>query len=280
MSIIADGKLIAEKNILELKTKIKKSNFKTSPIFVIIQIGRNSESNLYIKNKKTLAENLGFILEHYKFDSDIKTKNIIKKIKELNENNDICGIMVQLPLPKKLNTNKILNSISVNKDIDGLNKKNQNSILNGKSKFISPTALSVESVLDFYNINIKNRDVIVVGKGRVAGKPISLLMKKRGGNVKVITKRNSYKLEKNLQYSDIVISAVGKENLIKKRMVSKDAVLIDVGTKIKNGKLVGDLDFNSLKDNVFLITPTPGGIGVITVSFLMSNVLKAYKLNS
>lgn len=280
MTIIADGKLIAEKNILELKNKMKEGKFNKIPIFAIIQVGKNKESNLYIKNKRVLAENLNFTLEHYKFDSDISTKKIIRKIKVLNNDEKICGIMVQLPLPKELNTNKILNSVSINKDIDGLNKKNQKLILKGKAKFISPTALSVERVLDFYKININHKDIVVIGKGRVAGKPISLLMEKRGANVKVFTKKNSHKLQKYLHFADIVISAVGKENLIKKGMVSKNAILIDVGTKVINEKVVGDLDFNSLKDNVFLITPTPGGIGVITVSFLMSNVLKAHQLNS
>lgn len=279
MDNVVNGKKIAEEVIFSLKTNIKKLK-NPKIIFAIIQVGKNGESNIYIKRKKERADYLGIDIKHYKFDSDVTQNEIIKLIKKLNYSKDVCGIMVQLPLPKHLNRNKILNSISIKKDIDGLNQKNQKNIEKGKALFISPTALAVSKILSYYKISISDKKVVVIGNGKVAGRPISKALKYYGANVKVLTKRHSKNLAKYTLNADIIISAVGKEKLITKDMVLKKSILIDVGTTINfQNKLVGDLDFDKLVKDAYLISPTPGGVGVLTVCFLMKNVLKSYKNN-
>lgn len=278
----------------EIKKKLieKVKRLKKKPVLAILQVGDREDSNLYIKNKIKFGEDIGVAVELRKF-KDLKIENfknlqkpeeeILKTIKNFNEDKNIDGIIVQLPLPGSLDTKKILSQIKKEKDADGLTSPLTPLLEKERGKdgtlLVTPaTARAVMDILDFYKITVENKKVAVIGQSLLAGKPISETLEKRGARVFRcdINTENIPEIAKNC---DVLVVAVGKAGLVMEEFVNKDQVVIDVGiNKIaieggKKGKFVGDVDFEKVEPLVSAITPTPGGVGPVTVACLFENLL-------
>ena len=281
---ILDGKkvsnFIAEKIRLEFKKLGEKHVCGGRPKLVIIQIGNNERSDVYVKQKKVFGEKLGFEVELIQFDNKISEKDIISKIESLNLDSIVNGIIVQLPLPKNINILNVIETISPEKDVDGLNSKNLQFLFeNGQSEnngFIPATTKGIISLLDFYKIPLKGKKVVVVGRSFLFGKPTALVLLNKNATVTICHSKTK-NLKKEIKNADIAIIAIGKPNFVKKSFVKKGQVIIDVGiTKVGNN-IFGDVDFKSVSRIVSAITPVPGGVGPTTVVSLFENVLTAYK---
>jgi len=266
MAKILYGAPVREKIKEILVERIKK--LKRSPVLVIVQVGDREDSNVYIRNKIKFGEEIGakVILKNFKIErlNDYKKieEDLIKEIEKLNKDENIDGIIVQLPLPENLDTEKIINTVLVEKDTDGLVSE----------KIVSATARGVMTLLEFYEIELKNKKVAVIGQGILAGIPIAIEMEKKGAEVFRcdINTKNIPEIAKDC---DILISAVGKPGLITKEFINERQVVVDVGTSKMGDKLVGDINFEEVEPLVYAITPVPGGIGPLTVCSLFQNLL-------
>lgn len=258
------GKKTAEKILDGLKKRVKKEKIKAKLAVVII--GNDPASEVYVKNKEHKCKEVGINFELIRFKKDVSEKKLIEKINELNKNKEVTGILVQLPLPRGINTNKVLNKVERKKDVDGL--------VDGNEFFSCCTPKGILRLLDEYNIDLKNKKIVLVGKGRLVGKPLSEMLADRKLKVRVCDKETK-NLRENTQEADILISATGVPYLIKGDYVKKGVVIVDVGiAKIKN-KIVGDVDFESVKDKASYITPVPKGVGPMTIAMLIENIIEA-----
>ena len=275
---ILDGKKVS--NFIAGKIKLELKKLGEKPKLVIIQIGNNERSDVYVKQKKIFGEKLGFEVELIQFDNKISEKDIISKIESLNLDSIVNGIIVQLPLPKNINILNVIETISPEKDVDGLNSKNLQFLFeNGQSEnngFIPATTKGIISLLDFYKIPLEGKKVVVVGRSFLFGKPTALVLLNKNATVTICHSKTK-NLKKEIKNADIAIIAIGKPNFVKKSFVKKGQVIIDVGiTKVGNN-IFGDVDFKSVSRIVSAITPVPGGVGPTTVVSLFENVLTAYK---
>ena len=236
--IILDGKKLSEKILKKLKAEIKRKRLKLK--LSIVLVGEDSDSKIFIRQKKKACEKVGIDFELFKFSSKIKNSELKKEIKKIIQNPNIKNIVVQLPLPKGLNTEEILNLIPKEKD----------------AEIVSPVVCAVDRILKEYKISLKNKNIVLIGKGRLVGRPLSAWLRKQKMKFSNIDK---------IKNADIVISGVGKPNLIKGKMVKKGAVVIDIGK---------DVDFKSVSKKASYITPVPGGVGPMTVACLLENLVK------
>lgn len=265
--MILNGRIIKEKILNELKDKVVNNNLNIG--LAIIQIGNDSASNIYVNEKKKMCDYIGYKFYHYKYDSDVLEEDIIGKINELNNIDNIHGILVQLPIPKSLNKDNIINSINSIKDIDGL--KNN-------SYFIPCTPLGILNLIDYYKIDVVNKNIVVIGKSDIVGKPIAKLLIERKGNV-IICDSKTNNLSDYTKNADMIIIAIGKAKFLTKDMIKDNCIIIDVGINRVDNKLYGDVDYDDVLDKVSMITPVPGGIGPMTISALALNLYKVYELN-
>jgi len=275
---ILDGKKVS--NFIAEKIKLELKKLDEKPKLAIIQIGNNERSDVYVRQKKNFGEKLGFEVELIQFDNKISEKSIISKIESLNLDTFVNGIIVQLPLPKNINILNVIEAISPEKDVDGLNSKNLQFLFeNGQSEnngFIPATTKGIISLLDFYKIPLEGRKVVVVGRSLLFGKPTALVLLNKNATVTICHSKTK-NLKKEIKNADIAVIAIGKPNFIKKSFVKKGQVIIDVGiTKVGNN-IFGDVDFKSVSHIVSAITPVPGGVGPTTVVSLFENVITAYK---
>lgn len=271
---ILDGKALADKIKKEVKQKVKALNSK--PGLAAILVGNNPASELYINMKKKSCEECNFNSKLFKFKETALDTEIIETILNLNKDENIHGIMVQLPLPKKLDKTIILQAIDPLKDVDGLNSVSLGDIVINTEKLVPATPKGVITLLDHYNIKLKGKHVVIVGHSTVVGKPLALLMLNRNATT-TICHEFTKDLKEHTSKADILISATGVPNLIKAGMVKKNAVVIDVGINKVNGKVKGDVDFENVKKIASCITPVPGGIGPMTIASLLENTLIAMK---
>lgn len=274
---LLDGKKIKCERIEELKKEI--DSLKRKPGIAVIQIGDDEASNVYVRNKEKTALNLGCNFIHIKFDSDVEEKVVLAKIDELNKDKNTDGIIVQMPIPKHLNTSLIQNRVLPNKDIDGLTDINAGLLFHSKDSLVPCTPKGILEMLNYYNINVKGKHVVIVGRSELVGRPLSSLMLNNNATVTIC---HSYtnNLKDITITADILICAVGKAKMITADMVKDNAVVIDVGMNRIDNVLCGDVDFENVKEKVSYITPVPGGVGQMTVLSLYENLLKAYKLNN
>jgi len=275
MATIIDGRKLANESKTELKERVEKLKAKgIIPNLVIILIGEDPASKIYVREKRKLADEIGIKTELHKFPVMIKENELIEFIRKLNKDNKIHGILVQLPLPEHINQINILNEVSPEKDVDGLSRKNMGDLLLGKEFLVPATPKGIIRMLEYYNIEIAGKNVVVVGKGRIAGMPTSIMMMNRDATVTVchIMTKN---LKEKTKLADILVVAVGKANLITKDMVKEGAVVIDVGINRVEGKVRGDVDFENVKDVASYITPVPGGVGPMTVAMVLENTIIA-----
>ncbi len=274
---VLDGKALAKK----IRTSIKKEvdNLKKEgiiPGLAFILVGDNPASQVYVNMKTKACEEVGIYSINHRMPSEISEKELIDVIKMLNENPMVDGILVQLPLPGHLNEEKIIESIDYKKDVDGFHPYNMGRLARGYPLFVSCTPFGIMKLLNEYSIEVKGKDVVVVGAGNITGKPMALMLTNSGATVQIchIYTQN---LKEKTKRADIVISAVGKPNLIKEDMVKEGAVVIDVGISRVEGKVVGDVDFEGVSKKASYITPVPGGVGPMTIAMLLYNTLQSVR---
>ena len=274
MNKIIDGKMISNQLKNELKLEIDKLDRK--PCVVDIQIGENDASNIYIRNKKREAENIGMKFIHIKFDENIDEETIINKIYELNKDDSVNGILIQLPIPDKFNQKKLINCIDPIKDVDGLTTENIGRLFLNEEGLISCTPNGVLKLLKINNVDISGKHVVIVGRSNLVGKPLIELFLREDATVSVCHSK-TINLKKYTSDADILVVACGVPKIIKKDMVKEGAIVIDVGINKIDGKISGDVDFDQVYDKVSLITKVPGGVGPMTVTMLLYNTFYSYK---
>lgn len=274
MANILNGKELANEIQNGIKQEVKACMIR--PSLAVIQIGENQASDIYVRNKEKVCNEVGIYFRHFKFDEGTPELTIINKIKELNNDEYVNGIIVQLPIPERYNEKRIVNSIINSKDVDGLTDINTGRLVNGKKTLVPCTPLGIITLLKKYEIELEGKDVVIVGRSKLVGKPLLNLLLNEDATVTVCHKKTKDLKEKTKQ-ADILIVAAGCPNLITEDMVKKDAVVIDVGINRVDGKIVGDVDFDSVSKKASYITPVPGGVGPLTIAMLLSNVITCYK---
>ena len=278
--MILDGKALSNKILDEISNEhdfMLKKNGRRAGLVVVI-VGDDKASRVYVKNKRMTCEKVGFFTETIDFSSNISEEELLKEIERLNSDERFDGILVQLPLPKHIDELKVLNAINPDKDVDGFHFNNIGKMVVGDDTgFLSCTPYGIMQLFDEYNINVEGKDVVIIGRSNIVGKPMALLLIQKRATVQVCNTRTKDMREK-LKNADIVISAAGVPNLIGKEDIKKGAVVIDVGINRVEGKICGDVNFEEVKDIASYITPVPGGVGPMTIASLMKNTLKSYRM--
>lgn len=273
--MILKGKDVAKK----IQGSIEEITGKENIALAILAIGENKSADAYIKGVLRTSERLGVEVQLIRLPENVSTKEVIKKIEEINIDEKVRGLMIQMPLPKTLDQEKVINAIDYKKDIDSMTDKNLGMVLKGKTDGLMPcTPMAVLETLDYYNIDVTGLDVTVIGRSNIVGKPVAALLTNRGATVTICHSRTKTLEEKTIS-ADLIIVAVGKKDFLTKEMVRPDSIVIDVGINVENGKLYGDADYDALKDYVKAITPVPGGVGSITNTLLIYNTVKAFLLS-
>lgn len=270
---IIDGTKISEEFRKNLEKEIQ--NFPTAPELVDIQIGNDEASNIYINNKGKAASKIGIKFHHIKFDENTDKQIIIDKIIELNNDKKINGILLQLPLPENYDPKELINYIDPNKDVDGLTTLSYGNMFLGNDGLVSCTPSGVIYLLEQVT-DLAFKNVVIVGRSNLVGKPLVELLLRKDATV-TICHSKTINLKEYTRKADILIVAVGHKNLITEDMVKDNAIVIDVGISRVDGKIYGDVDFNNVIDKVCYITPVPGGVGPMTITMLLNNVVKSYK---
>ena len=273
MDNVIDGKKISEEIRSELQQSIKYEMLK--PSIAVIQVGENEASESYVKMKERACDEVGIYFRHYKFSSDDSELSIINKIKELNNDEYVNGIIVQLPLPEGYNEKRLINTILNSKDVDGLTDINTGRLVNGRKTLIPCTAEAVIEMLKRSNVEIAGKNVVLVGRGKLTCRPLIQLFLSEDATVTVCHSKTK-DLASYTKGADILVSAVGINNIIKDNMVKEGAVVIDVGINYETGKISGDVDFNKVSKKASLITKTPGGVGPMTVTMLLKNTVYCF----
>ena len=276
--MIIDGKKQAEIIRNEIKKEIsdlKKKSGKT-PSLTVILIGDFAPSLIYVKNKEKSAREVGINSEIIRYPKNVSEKDILEKIEELNKNDEISGILVQLPLPSQISKGKIINEINPSKDVDGFNPINVGNLSSGYDSIVPCTPLGCLLLIKKIESNLAGKHAVIIGRSNLNGKPMAQLLLKENCTVTIVHSKTN-DLQNECLKADILVAAVGVPNLIKKDWVKKNAIVIDVGINKVGEKIVGDVNFDALKDNVKAITPVPGGVGPMTIACLLKNTLTCFK---
>lgn len=275
---LLDGKVVKRQVLSELKEEISKLD---RPLgLVVIQVGEDPASVVYVRQKEKMAISLGFNFQHIKFESNVSEDVLLERIEQLNNDDTVDGILVQMPVPKHLNPKVIQNAISPLKDVDGLTDINMGRLIHNEESLVPCTPLGIMDLLKYYNISVKGKRVVVVGRSDLVGKPIFGLMMNADATVTLCHSKTE-DISKITKKADILVVAIGQANFITANDIRKGAVVIDVGiNRMEDGTLKGDVDFESVKDKVSYITPVPGGVGQMTVAELGRNTYKAYLLRN
>ncbi|AOR38497.1 bifunctional methylenetetrahydrofolate dehydrogenase/methenyltetrahydrofolate cyclohydrolase [Candidatus Melainabacteria bacterium MEL.A1] len=272
MAIILDGKMLRDKIFESLKAKLDKMQQK--PTLAVILVGENPASQIYVRNKKKTAEKLGINSLSIEYQSDISEEELLNKIKELNSDEKVTAILVQLPLPAHINKNRIIDAILPQKDVDGLTPYNLGKLFSGEEPYVYPcTPKGILLLLDEYNIKLEGKNIVVVGRSNLVGKPVAQMLLKRNATV-TMCHSHTKNLSEITKTADIIVSAVGKK-VIGEKMLKSDCVVIDVGIfRDENGKISGDVDFENVSKTAAYISPVPGGVGPMTIASLMLNTVE------
>jgi len=267
--MILDGEKVSKKIEVELRQKIERLKKKIK--LAIIQVGTNPASKKYVEKKQQKCREIGVECEVLRFGEDITTEKLIKKIEQLNNLESVSGILVQLPLASHLDARKILDSIHVDKDADGLNSFNLMNILFDKEGILPATPKGIIRLLEEYDIRLKGKDVCVIGFSDIVGKPLVMMCLNRGATVS-IAHIHTKDLKTHTLKADVVMTATGVPGLIKKDMIKEGAIVVDIGICRQGKKILGDVDFEKVKNKCSYITPVPGGVGPMTVISLIGNL--------
>lgn len=278
---ILDGKYVSQKvrdlikkEIIEIKENIGKV-----PGLAVIQAGDNLASKIYVNSKIKQCAEVGIESKNFIMPSDVSEKELLEKIEELNKDEAVDGILVQLPLPDHIDTPKVIEAIDISKDVDGFKPENLGKVVLGdETALISCTPAGILRLFEEYEIELEGKDVVVIGRSNIVGKPMTALLINEGATVTVCNSKTKNLAEKT-KNADVVIVAIGKGNFLKGDMIKDGAIIIDVGiNRDENNKICGDVDFESVKSKVSYITPVPGGVGPMTIAMLLNNTLKAFKI--
>jgi methylenetetrahydrofolate dehydrogenase (NADP+)/methenyltetrahydrofolate cyclohydrolase len=279
MAAILDGKEVSKIYRERIKKEIETFREKgfREPSLAVVLVGNDPASQVYVNNKRKACQKVGMRSLFYHLPEDTSEEKLLSVVRELNENPEVDGVLVQLPLPKHINPQRVIEEINPDKDVDGFHPENMGRLIaNIDEGFIPCTPLGIKILLEHYGIDVKGKDVTVVGAGYIVGRPLSVLLL---NNNATVTTCHIYTrdLKEHTLKAEILISATGVPHLIKADMVREGAVVVDVGISKVNGKIVGDVDFEAVKKKVSYITPVPGGVGPMTITALLMNTLKAYK---
>jgi methylenetetrahydrofolate dehydrogenase (NADP+)/methenyltetrahydrofolate cyclohydrolase len=281
MAIILDGKILAQKIKSELKTEVAalSKRYNCVPLMVNIMVGHDAGTCAYANSQKRVAEQIGINYELRELPENITQKEFISIVQDLASDKRVHGIMVHKPVPPQINYNEAANYVSIQKDLEGINVANIGKMLLGETKILPCTPASVMEHLYAANIPLRGKEAVVVGHSDIVGKPLSLLLMRALATVTVchIATSEAGMLEEHVKRADILVVAVGKARLIKGEWIKPGAVVIDVGINNVDGKIVGDVDFESAEKYAGYITPVPGGVGPLTVVMLMRNGIEAFK---
>lgn len=273
---LLDGKEVKLKILEDLKQKLLNLNEKLG--LVVIQIGNDPASDVYVRQKKKMAEDLGYNFNHINLDENVNEDEILAIIDKLNNDDMVDGILVQMPIPSTLNVKRIQNAILTYKDVDGLTDINIGKLVHNEDSLVACTPMGIIDLLDYYNIDIEGKNVVIIGRSDLVGKPLASLMINRNATV-TLCHSKTINLDFYTKNADILVVAIGKPNFIKRDSVKDGAVIIDVGiNRMANGMLCGDVDFDDVKNKISYITPVPGGVGQMTVAELALNTYKAHML--
>lgn len=276
-SNIIDGvtsSLILKKRI---RNEIEIKNL--TPCLAVIQVGDNKASNVYVRNKHRACEEVGIKFIHIKLPDTISENFVISEIERLNSDLSVNGILVQLPLPEGFDEGRVINTINPVKDVDGLTYPNVGNLVLENECLVSCTPAGVMELLKMYNVSLAGKNVCIVGRSNLVGKPLIQLLLQKDATVSICHSK-SLDIKNYTKMADVLIVAAGHPNLITKDMVKEGSVVIDVGINKENGSLVGDVDFEEVSKKASLITPVPGGVGPMTVASLLKNVVKAYNVQN
>lgn len=278
-AIRMDGKMVSAKvrgSILEEVNKLKEQGVR--PGLAVIIVGEDPASQVYVRNKERACEECGFYSEKYALPEETTQEQLLELIAGLNNNPRIDGILCQLPVPKHIDDQAIIDAISPEKDVDAFHPVNVGKIMVGNFDFLPCTPAGVMQLLEEYGIDPQGKNCVVIGRSNIVGKPMSMLLLHKHGTVTICHSRTK-NLKEVCAQADILVAAVGKADFVTADMVKGGATVIDVGMNRKNGKLCGDVCFDEVNEKAAYLTPVPGGVGPMTITMLMKNTLKAAKLH-
>ena len=271
--ILLEGKKIKESIFEDIKEKVSRLDRK--PTLAVISTIFDSGSDIYINNKRKMCEIVGYDFRYFNCENSSE-EEILALIDRLNRYDDIDGILLQLPLREDIDCNKMINSIDYRKDVDGITDVNMGKLLNNSPYLCSCTSLGIIRILDEYSIDVSGKNIVILGRSRLVGKPLFSMLLNRDATV-TLCHNKTKNLENYIKNADVLVVAIGKKNFIKKDMIKDNCIIIDVGiNKLEDGSIVGDVDFNSVCSKVSYITPVPLGVGQMTVAMLCKNVYGAY----
>lgn len=269
--MILDGKVIRDKILEELKIKIEKENLHIK--LAIIQVGNNEASNIYIKNKEKACVKIGIEVEKYLLPDDILEPALLELIHNLNDDSSVTGIILQSPIPSNLDYNKCSGSIKLEKDVDGFTKGNIYNLYLGNETILPCTVKGIIRLLEEYSIPIDSANVVIIGRGNIVGKPLALALMNLNATV-TLCHSHTKDIANHIKLADIIISATGVPNMITGDMINNNQVVVDVGISRVDGKIKGDVDFESVSKVAKYVTPNPGGVGPMTVAMIMDNLVE------
>ena len=276
--VLIDGKKVSRQirnRLAEEVQELKKKTGKT-PGLATVLVGDDPASAVYVRNKNKICGELGFQSFEQKLSADTSEEQLLQLVGELNSNKDIHGILVQLPLPDQIDSEKILQAIDPKKDVDGFHPVNVGKLVVGNALLTPCTPTGIIELLDHYDIEISGKHAVIIGRSNIVGKPVSMLLLQRNATITICHSRTQ-DLKGVTRSADIIVAAVGRANFVTEEMVSEGTVVIDVGINRVDGKLTGDVDFEPVSKKASHITPVPGGVGPMTIALLMENTLKAFK---
>ena len=276
--ILIDGKKAAAELREQLKKEVSslKTKYHKVPGLTVILIGDFAPSEIYVRNKEKNSKEVGIKSNVIKYKKDVTEKEVLNKIEELNNNKEVSGILVQLPLPDHISKEKIINSIDPTKDVDGFHPTNVGNLSSGYNATVPCTPLGCLLLIKKIEPNLSGKHAVIIGRSNLNGKPMAQLLLKENCTVTIVHSKTK-NLKDECQKADILVAAVGVANLVKGDWVKKDSIIIDVGINKVGDKIVGDVQFDEVKDKVKAITPVPGGVGPMTIACLLKNTLECFK---
>ncbi len=278
MATIIDGKNLAKKIRSNLKIEcdeLKKKGI--VPKLAVIMVGDDPASKVYVRNKSRACDEIGIQYQEHLLSDNITQEELLKLINKLNKDEDVNGILLQSPIPENLDINEAFKTITYLKDVDGFTPSSVGKLCIGEDTFVSCTPLGVIKMFEEYNIDLDGKDVVILGRSNIVGRPLIQCCLQKNATVTVCHSKTN-NIKEHIKRADIIISAIGKPKFVTEDMVKDNVVVIDVGiNRDENGKLVGDVDFENVEKKASYITPVPGGVGPMTIAMLMHNVIKATK---
>lgn len=282
MGELIDGRKVSEdtrKIITENVSRLKNESGIT-PGLAAVLVGDNPASEIYVRNKRKACEKVGIYSEEHRLSGDTSEQELLDLVDKLNNDDNIHGILVQLPLPDQIDDRKVLRAVTPSKDVDGFHPENVGLLVAGNPRFISCTPYGIMKMLEYYNVDIKGKEAVIVGRSNIVGKPVSMLLLHSHATITICHSRTR-DLGEVTRRADILVAAIGRANMITEDMVKDGAVVIDVGINRKDdGKLTGDVDFEKVKEKASFITPVPGGVGPMTITMLLWNTFESARMSA